>query len=140
MNKRRLLKLAALLEADAKNRKGVRFDYQQWAYLRNEKAPISCDTTACALGLAAISGAFRRAGGLSYYRIFDGKIEFTVNGFLTSALNAAETVFDLAAAEARFIFVPHGGDLFIGARAERAVAKKIRKFVAGEIALVATAW
>jgi len=65
MNKRRLLKLADLLEADAKNKKGVKFDLGTWGNL-NEGTPeeevISCGTTACAAGLAAMSGAFKKEG------------------------------------------------------------------------------
>ena len=56
MNKKRLLKLADLLEADAKNKKGIKFDYWATANLADPKEPISCGTSACAMGLAALSG------------------------------------------------------------------------------------
>jgi hypothetical protein len=76
VNKKRLLKLADLLEADAKNKKGVAFDLTAWAkkkcdgddyyspysFQREEKVEVSCNTAACAWGLGAISGVFKKQG------------------------------------------------------------------------------
>jgi hypothetical protein len=61
MNKRRLLKLADLLVANAHNSKGMRFDLDHWGVFRGHKRPrkLDCQTTGCALGLAAMSGAFK---------------------------------------------------------------------------------
>jgi hypothetical protein len=62
VNKKRLLKLADLLEADAKNRKGIKFDLGTVAmssaedgnFIKGELEPsVSCNTVACAMGLAA---------------------------------------------------------------------------------------
>lgn len=70
--KRRALKLADLLEKDAKNKKGIRFDLstvftatalEEGKDIPSDYVPeVSCGTTACAMGLAAISGEFKRAG------------------------------------------------------------------------------
>ena len=64
MNKRRLLKLADLLEADAENKTGVQFDLKGWGHSHDDDTPVavSCGTTACAMGLAVLSGAFADAG------------------------------------------------------------------------------
>lgn len=81
MNKRRLLKLADLLEEDAANAKGVKFDlrvvachakkhkeaptspYDDGRYFRpGERPTLDCGTAAGAVGLAVLSGAFKRQG------------------------------------------------------------------------------
>ena len=63
MNKRRLLKLAKLLRADAKNKKGIKFDLSVWGIVPlGEPVKLDCNTTACAVGLAVLSGAFKREG------------------------------------------------------------------------------
>ncbi len=74
-----LLRFADLLEADANNPEGVKFDLGAWAQDSRldlnkmspdeveqllypttiETVPVNCGTAACALGLAAISGAFK---------------------------------------------------------------------------------
>src|SRR5580704_5650057 len=94
MNKRRLLKLADLLEADAKNKKGIQFDYHHWGSVGNREEPLSCGTSACALGLAAISGAFTRAG-LGYTTHPWGSLGFTLNGRTIKPMSAAKRVFGL---------------------------------------------
>jgi hypothetical protein len=134
MNKRRLLKLADLLEADAANECGIKFDLGLWASTEgNQKAPeLNCGTTACAVGLACISGAFKRQG-LTYtsewggiWPHFDGLREW----------EAVEAFFGLSASESEFLFVDshyYRVDLpTVGAAGERAVAKRIRDFVAGK--------
>ena len=45
MNKKRLLKLADLLEADANNPKGIKFDMGTWGDGKGEVADVSCRTT-----------------------------------------------------------------------------------------------
>lgn len=141
MNKRRLLKLADLLEADAANKKGVKFDLGEWATKaggrgfdsKDEPVPVSCHTSACAMGLAAISGAFKRAG-LSY--------EFTYSSWHSSyvlvptfdgegGFDAASKLFDIDWNTARHLFDPQYYRKTKGAVAERAVARRIRKLVAG---------
>jgi hypothetical protein len=145
MNKRRLLKLADLLEADAKNRRGVKFDLGvvgNAEKVENGKVSLDCGTTACAMGLAAISGAFKRAGlgykitdvgygfGASFY------IGTTVNGRKCDYDDAAIEIFDLTYDQANFLFTPGWyppGMNLMGGKAERFVAKRIRDLVAGKV-------
>lgn len=140
MNKRRLLKLADLLEKDARNKKGVKFDLDQWG--ETEKArkfvKVDCNTQACAIGLACVSGAFKREG-LTYDLDNTGRLSpeipnpNRVDPFATRTLDgwpAVTTFFDINDRDARRLFNPIKGRPTKGAAAERAVAKDIRKFVA----------
>jgi hypothetical protein len=130
MKKSRLLKLADLLDENAANKKGVKFYYYAWGWVKNLKKPMSCKTTACALGLAAISGRFKRVGlGFTLGKL-DGSIGFMVKGRPMSPLPAAKRIFGLTSGQAEYIFAGSGGlPTPSGARAERAVAKRIREFV-----------
>lgn len=142
MNKRRLLKLADLLEADAKNRKGIKFDLcyvgapSAGGTYAEKVAPLDCGTTACAMGLAAISGAFRRAG-LSYrIKPGDAEIRTTINGRSVGFIQAAKRTFGITEKAAWWLFMPgaYPYGLTTGAAGERYVAKRIRDFVAGKVA------
>lgn len=124
MKKERLLKLADLLEADAKNKTGLRFDMGNWGTITDPTKPVSCGTTACAMGLAALSGAFKRAG--LGYRISGEQLLITMHDRV-DAMEAAEKLFGISYEEAEYLFIDTAGE---GARGERAVAKQIRKFVA----------
>ena len=134
--KNRLLKLAALLEADAKNKKGVKFDLGIWGRSDDpELTPVSvsCGTTACAVGLAVVSGAFKRSG---LYNTADlpGRISPSFDNRV--GFDAVEAFFDLTGEEAGFLF---SDDFYpvsfrTGAKGERFVAKRIRQFVAGKVA------
>lgn len=128
MNRRRLLKMVGLLRADAKNKGGIRFDFGTWGDIGDEKKPMSCGTRACALGLAAISGAFKRAG--LGFKASCRTIDFTLHGKQVYALTAAAKVFDISESDADYLFAS-GSDLnyIVGAKSEREVAKRIRKFV-----------
>lgn len=133
MNKRRLLKLADLLEADAKNRRGIQFHFSEWGTVRKPKKPLSCGTTACAMGLAALSGAFKRQGlrysiDQSYseidicFRVKDGTM-------LYGGINAAMELFDISEDHATWLFTSHNGlSDTTGADGERAVASRIREY------------
>lgn len=140
MNKRRLLKLAGMLEADAVNKKGMRFDLstvgQPSDWHADEFVPkLDCGTTACAMGLAAISGAFKRAG-LSY-KVVGRDINTTMNGRGLGYDRAAMKLFDISMVEADFLFTPNNYyycGRITGADGERKVAKRIRDFVAGKVA------
>jgi hypothetical protein len=135
MNKRRLLKLADLLEADAKNKKGIKFDYWTTAKVEEAKDPISCGTSACAMGLAAISGAFKREGlGYRLPPANLSEIIFTWKGRKTDYDKAAILLFDISDDEANLLFLPGRTTETRGAVAERQVAKLIRDFVAGKVA------
>ena len=126
MNKRRLLKLADLLEADAKNKKGVRFDMAGWGEVTDETAPVSCGTQACAMGLAGLSGAFKRAGLEAVIRF--GSVGFEWKGEPVNGFDAAVSLFNISEEEADHLFSPRGKN-DEGAAGERAKAKEIREFV-----------
>ena len=140
MNKRRLLKLADLLEADAANPKGMKFDLGQGAAPVNKKSKmpaLDCGTTGCAMGLAAVSRAFKRAG--LDFELYEDKIDadtaweikLVMHGASADYDDAAVELFNLSYREASYLFNPYSyaGDQK-GAKGERAVAKRIRDFVA----------
>jgi hypothetical protein len=137
--RRRLLKLADLLEADARKKRGISFNLNtvgttiMWLDSRKPIA-LDCGTEACAMGLAAISGAFKRQG-LSY-KIIGRFIETTLNGRVQGYDKSAMDVFNLSMQEADFLFTPcsYPQEIRLGAPAERYVAKRIRDFVAGKAA------
>lgn len=143
----RLLKLAELLEADAANPEGVKFDLTAWGYStiaggdrfdnkfrRDQKViPVSCDTAACAWGLAAISGIFKEEGvsfeisaseralvpSFNNLYGFDAAKAFFELGEDTDGLEQVSTLFDTPS----YMFLK-------GAPAELEVAKRIRELVA----------
>lgn len=136
MNKKRLLKLADLLEADANNKKGMKFDLgtvgAPVSGMTNEsEVGLNCGTVGCAIGLACISGAFKRAG--LGYQLGTHEIWPTFKGQMGFDL-ASTRVFDLTVEQSDWLFMPEGYDFKAprGARGERLVAKRIRDFVAGK--------
>lgn len=142
MNKRRLLKLADLLEADARKKRGIKFDLGVVVNVGkvgpNKEVKLDCGTTACAMGLAAISGAFARQG-LSYkvesdeLWPSDATIFTTINGRKREYDRAAMKVFDITFKQATFLFTPSTYENTPrGAAGERFVAQRIRNFVAGK--------
>jgi hypothetical protein len=139
VNKRRLLKLADLLETDAKNRKGIRFDLSTWGNVEAADKPVlSCNTTACAMGLAAISGIFKKQG-LDYELTPSGNIAIHVKGAY-GGFSAAAELFSISHDESDWLFdYPSYGEAatLTGAKGERMVAKRIRDFVAGKASLPA---
>lgn len=135
MHKRRLLKLADLLEADAKNPNGVKFDLGTWGW-STTKPDVSCNTTACAMGVAALSGAFEY-DGLTYFTRENGHsgilIEVECQGRRGTA--AAARLFRITRRAADWLFLEDWyDDSTTGADGEFAVAKRIRDFVAGTVA------
>jgi hypothetical protein len=135
INATRLLKLADLLLADARRKNGIKFNLGVWGEVKNPDDVLSCGTEGCAFGLAAMSGAFKRAGlgfelGPQVGATRDVKILW--KGELIPALNAAENVFGLTREEAKELFGGSDGGAGSGGRgaaSERAVAKRIRKLV-----------
>lgn len=150
MNKERLLKLADLLEADAANPEGIKFDLSFWGAdaqysgadwdtkealqgqgvgLKPGRAiPVNCGTAACAVGLAAISGVFADEG-LGY--------KLTCNGELSPMFDENESwdavydFFGLTEEQATSLFSDASYTVKRGAEAELAVATRIRRFVDG---------
>jgi hypothetical protein len=86
--------------------------------------PLSCGTSACAMGLAALSGQFKRAG-LGYHLLDGGSMKITMHG-KGYGLTAAEELFDISTVQAEYLFTEIEGT---GAKGERQVAKLIRAFV-----------
>jgi hypothetical protein len=145
MNVERLLKLADLLEADANNPKGVKFDLTAWVqkkdsdgefttfgFAKGETIPVSCGTAACAWGLAAISGAFADDGvGFDLNR--NGWISPTFNG--AEDFDAAEMFFDINTNEVSYLFDPdfYPNSKLRGRKGELYVAKRVRDLAAGNV-------
>jgi hypothetical protein len=125
MNKRKLLKLADLLEEDAEKKYGIKFDLRTWGSVGNKERPLSCRTHACAMGLAALSGKF----GISY-KIDLGYVIFDLNRYgHLSGFGAAAEAFEIDGLTADWLFSSNSYRLKRGARAELQVAARIRKFV-----------
>lgn len=150
VGRKRLLKLATLLEKDAKNKKGIKFALSTWGAAKGKTPSVDCGTQACAMGLAALSGAFKRDG-----LTIDGPSEDrgvfiivprmpasnTWHGF-EYGLSAAEILFSISENEANWLFMPqrYRGLPKKGAQGERTVAKRIRDFVAGRTRPRERAW
>lgn len=129
--KRRLLKLAALLETDAKDKKGCKFDLERVGQTAGGEIGLNCGTTACAMGLASISGAFKRQG-LSY-KVDGYQIWNMINKKVLDYDKAAMRIFGVTNVEAHNLFDPlyYPDSIRKGADAELYVANRIRKFVDG---------
>lgn len=136
MHTNRLLRLAVLLEEDAINPQGVKFDLELWGtdsrtgnlHPANTIIPADCQTTACAMGLAAISGIFYDEG--LTWNVHHGWLVPTFNG--EDGFDAALAFFELPDLRAVYhLFSPESYDQHKGKDAELAVAKRIRKLVAG---------
>jgi hypothetical protein len=126
----RLLKLAKLLEDDAKRKKGICFDLGTWGRIKDTEKPLSCGTTACAMGLAALSGAFKRQG-LKWKTRGTNCIIDIGYGNTWNPMIAAAHLFGIELYQVNYLFIRTWGmSMCVGAEGERAVAARIRKFVA----------
>lgn len=145
-----LLRLAGLLEADAANPTGVKFNLDHWAVdagmpeaavqdrgnflypLGTKVIPLDCRTAACAMGLAALSGAFKDDG--LDWRITGGGYVMPTFRSIDEGFQAAEALFQITYREAEHLFAsdfyPEGSRK--GHKGELAVAKRIRDFVDGK--------
>lgn len=149
IGRRRLLKLAMLLERDAKNRKGAKFDLGEWARPDDDDADtpgfepaLKCNTAACAVGVACLSGAFEKQG-LKYsvqFSRLEPKFKRSegwgaVAKFFELKLSR-DWFGDCDSPEAMFLFSgeSYPDSLRKGAKGERAVAKRIRDFCTGKAA------
>lgn len=142
MQKLRLLKLAKMLELDAKNKEGIQFDIDtvgrpsDFGVFSNKKEiPLDCGTTACAMGLAAISGEFKKAG-LSYKinsESLSNQIVTKFNGRAVNYDKAAMKLFNITKEQANYLFspwtYPYGKKT--AAAGEREVVRRIKRVVAG---------
>lgn len=146
----RLRRMVALLERDAANPEGVMFDLSTWASPSDantenphgvwekpvETIPVSCGTSACAMGLAAISGEFQAEGlGFEY---MGGTRNYTIIPTLTengvargSGFLAAAHLFGITLGAAEYLFDPENYDECpVGAEGEKEVADRITAFLA----------
>lgn len=129
--KRRLGKLSALLRKDAKRKNGVRFDIHDFGTISNHKKPLSCGTTACALGLAALSEEFKHQG--LGYEISGTNIRILYKGDDLSEYYTASKVFDISEGLATFLFSGSANEEFnSGADAENELAAIIDQVLKGE--------
>lgn len=135
--RRRLLKLARLLEVDARKKKGIKFDLDTFGHRAGKKPSVDCGTTACAMGLAALSGAFKRQGLKANIdqEFYSGKTMYLVTPAIGphTDFNAAKKLFHIRSEEALWLFSPdYYNSPKKGASGELAVAKRIRDFVSGK--------
>lgn len=143
--KERLLTLKHLLLNDAKKKTGIKFnmvtfgvtkhvgrseerdDWGDRLYIYPKVAPLNCNTTACAFGLAAISGKFKSAG-LNYSIRDRGVFSFKFKGKEMSPFDIATKLFGIDYYDADYLF--GGGTQYKrGAKAEREVAKRIDEVI-----------
>jgi hypothetical protein len=136
--KDRLLKLARLLMANAKNKKGVKFDLTSWGSVEDvggktdmsKPVKMDCGTTACAAGLAAISGQFK---GLGYKTILWGHNTLQVDPTFRDydGFNAITVYFGLNSEQGQRLFSPdfYPRKYRTKAKGEKHVAERIRYFV-----------
>ena len=146
----RLLRLADLLEDDALKPDGVRFDLGTWVtpsgsnhYLSKPASiPVDCNTSACAIGLACISGEFAKYGLTYFFRPMDAFSQSSgllpaleQNGDVFTAFDAVEVLFNIGHNDALYLFDPDYYPLEKrrGSVAELYVAERIREFLQGRI-------
>jgi len=144
-----MLRGAALLEADAANPNGVKFNLATWAadsrvdfeiiffdgereykFPENEPVAVNCGTQACAFGLFAISGAFKKEG-LDYV-LLDGLVTPKLTlaaGTIFLGWEAVYQLFDITEQESMHLFSSVAYNKQKGATAELEVAKRMREMV-----------
>lgn len=138
MNTERLLKLAALLEVDADKTDGIKFNLETWGDATEGYVSHSCGTTACAVGLAIVSGAFKDEG-LNNADEMDEPGEDGLRSVWPGfgdlqGWPAVRAFFDLDRSESEFLFDQdeYPEEYRTEAKGERYVAARIREFVAGK--------
>lgn len=149
MKRERLEKFAALLEADANDPQGATFNLRGWAGTFNSKTgpnwtfdkitdqiPINCGTTACALGLAAISGIFKDEG-LTFRIGHEGNLLPVYldpsKSKMWMGYEAAQKFFDISSNTAYRLLSPdyYPETLQDGSASELEVARRIRLLLSG---------
>jgi len=133
MNIERLERLAQILDGYVKDSSGRKFDLGGgWATPRTRRVgflwrkQIECGTTACAVGLACLSGQFA-ADGLCYLINDDGQLlpmYDEVNNW-----EAVEQFFGLSRKQAHRLFYEGSYAVSTGPRAALAVARRIRNTI-----------
>jgi hypothetical protein len=133
MNRERLKRLAVLLEGYRDN-DAPRFDLQNWGKAENQRAGFlwsgqrSCNTAACAVGLACDSGVFAE-DGLSYEV---DKKNSGLNPIFRDleGWSAVKSFFELDQVRAARLFAEHSYEVTEGEAAAQAVAARIRQMIA----------
>jgi hypothetical protein len=146
-NKERLRELVALLRADAENPEGVRFNLATWiSYSIPDTVPtdmlytraislwpdsfvpsISCNTTACAGGLAAMHPPFQEQG-LSFTISYKGSMTPTYEG--KQDYVALAHFFDIPWDITDYFFSPNRYHLIpVGKEGELVVAGRIEDYL-----------
>lgn len=133
MNLDRLERLAVMLDEYRDDGALPAFDLAQWGTYVNERSGFlwllkhPCDTAACAVGLACVSGAF--AGeGLRFIRRRDGEI--TPLYGRQENWDAVQAFFDLTPRQAERLFLEdeYGGPV-VGEAGAKRVARRIRGMI-----------
>jgi hypothetical protein len=133
MNRERLKRLAVLLEG-YRDSDVTRFNLQNWGKFESQRAGFlwlyqrSCNTAACAVGLACGSGIFAE-DGLSY-ELDKTNMELTPLFRDLEGWTAVKSFFDLDQVQAVKLFAQHSYELTEGEAAARAVAARIRNMIA----------
>lgn len=126
----RLLRLAALLEEDAANDKGIKFDLGQWAEVTDPDNPVSCGTQGCAIGLALVSGIFKDEGfGSQFQRQYHPTYlpPGWQKGNAIGGWSAIQAFFEIDHDQAIELFLMDSYVIVKGAEAELEVADRIRR-------------
>lgn len=134
----RLVFLADALDADADNKKGIKFDLGSW--MRDSGGPgrsfltqdsrerkLDCGTAACAVGLACLLPEFQAEGlSASWNKGYSAIIpEYgSARGYMAAAL-----FFGISVHQAEQLFAGCNYSVKVGAVAERAVASRIRQYL-----------
>lgn len=133
MNRESLKRLAVLLE-ECRDSDVTRFDLQNWGKFAVRRAGFlwldqrSCNTAACAVGLACGSGIFAE-DGLSY-EIDEINMEITPLFRNLKGWSAVKAFFDLDQVQAVELFAGPSYETTEGEVAARAVAARIRMMIA----------
>jgi hypothetical protein len=133
MNRERLKRLAVLLEGYRES-DATRFDLQNWGKFESRRAGFlwldqhSCNTAACAVGLACGSGIFAEDGLAC--EVDKINMELTPLFRDLEGWSAVKSFFDLDQVQAVELFAEHSYELTEGEAAARAVAARIRKMIA----------
>ena len=132
MNRERLSRLATLLEG-YRDRDAPRFSLQNWGETETQRRGFlwlrrhTCNTAACAVGLACVSGVFAE-DGLSYDEGNNGALTPMFDGI--EGWSAVKTFFGLDQSQAVRLFAEHSYDVIEGEIAAQAVAARIRQVIA----------
>lgn len=90
---------------------------------------VDCNTTACGIGLAAISNAFKDAGLSFKFFPQQNYMAFYVDGRSMEGTQAAAEIFNITPTNADMLFGGFGQEETTGKAAELELAARIREFV-----------